>query len=269
MVQQQAMSNNSGLRVRVVSALIMVPAAVAIIWIGREAFLAFLILLAAFMAWEWSRIASAVSRTAWVTMACILGATLLSLGLNLPLLAIMIVLMLGAMLVFLIERNSGMHGRILMFGGTLYIGAALLSAGWLRMQNDGIMLFLWLVAMVIATDVGAYVSGRSIGGAKLAPSISPNKTWAGLIGGMIAAATVSAVFAHFTGNDLQAAILLGLVLAAVAQTGDLLESWMKRQSGFKDSSNLIPGHGGILDRMDGFLAATPTFAFYIYYTSIV
>jgi len=262
------MSNSSGLRARILSALVMIPVAVAIIWIGQELFLFFLVALTCFMSWEWSRISSADSKAAWVLMACFICGALVAAGMNLPLLAINIVLMFGAIVVFFLERNSGAHGRILMFGGTIYIGAALLAAGWLRMQSDGIMLFFWLVAMVIATDVGAYIAGRSIGGPKLAPAISPNKTWAGLFGGMMAAAIISTVFASYLGNALPEAIVLGGVLAIVAQMGDLLESWLKRQSGYKDSSSLIPGHGGVLDRMDGFLAATPTFAFYIYYISV-
>ena len=261
------MKNNSGLRARILSALVMFPVVVAIIWIGHEVFLAFLILLATLMAWEWSRISSAKSHAAWIVMASFLGGTLLFVGLDFPLLAILAILLFGAVFVSILERYSGAHGRVLMFGGTLYIGAALLTASWLRIQNDGAILFLWLLAMVIATDIGAYIAGRSIGGAKLAPKISPNKTWAGLIGGMIAAAIVSALFAYYMNSTLFEAALLGGLIAVVAQSGDLTESWMKRKSGHKDSSNLIPGHGGILDRLDGFLAATPTFAFYVYYTN--
>jgi len=120
---------------------------------------------------------------------------------------------------------------------------------------------------VIATDVFAYFFGRSIGGPKIAPSISPSKTWAGLIGGMIGAAvwlglwvatfhytsgyTTMAELAEATAEDSLGAAALGVVLAAAAQSGDFFESWLKRKAGMKDSSKLIPGHGGVFDRVDG------------------
>jgi phosphatidate cytidylyltransferase len=121
-----------------------------------------------------------------------------------------------------------------------------------------------LVGVVITTDVGAYFTGRSIGGPKIAPRISPSKTWAGLGGGMLAAALWSILVAvvlsrWFSWNTLEApgavwlAALAGATLAIVAQCGDFLESWMKRKAGLKDSSNLIPGHGGVFDRIDGLL----------------
>lgn len=267
MAQQPAMSNSSELRTRILSALVMFPIAVGIIWIGHEVFLFFLILLSAFMAWEWARITGSKSHSAWVVMSVFVGASLLSSGLNLPPLMIIGLLFVGAFIVMLLARGSGFHGRILMYAGTLYIGAALLCAYWLRMQDNGVMLLLWVVAMVIATDIGAYIAGRLIGGPKLAPAISPNKTWAGLLGGMSGAATVGALFAIFSGIVIRDAVILGAALAVVAQLGDLSESWMKRRSGQKDSSNLIPGHGGILDRADGFLAATPAFSLYIYYST--
>ena len=116
-----------------------------------------------------------------------------------------------------------------------------------------------VIAVVIATDVGAYFSGRSIGGPKIAPNISPSKTWAGLCGGMLAAGLVSAgFFAWNTGEIalrpmLFIAFAIGALLAVVAQSGDFFESWLKRRAGVKDSSNLIPGHGGVFDRVDGLL----------------
>ena len=122
-----------------------------------------------------------------------------------------------------------------------------------------IPLVIFPVLIVIATDVGAYFSGRSIGGPKIAPAISPSKTWAGLIGGMIAAGLMLAgTFIWNTGDAsirpmLLLAFVIGAVLAVVAQAGDFFESWLKRKAGMKDSSNLIPGHGGVFDRIDGLL----------------
>ena len=119
----------------------------------------------------------------------------------------------------------------------------------------------YLVALVIATDIGAYFTGRAFGGPKIARRISPSKTWSGLVGGMLAAGLVALVpayaFAHGMKLDLStlvATFLLGMTAAVVAQVGDFFESWMKRRAGVKDSSGLIPGHGGLLDRIDGLLA---------------
>ncbi len=118
---------------------------------------------------------------------------------------------------------------------------------------------LGVIAVVIATDTGAYFSGRAIGGPKIAPRISPSKTWAGLAGGMVAAGLVSAsTFVWNTGELVMRPMLfiafaIGAALAVLAQVGDFFESWLKRKAGVKDSSKLIPGHGGVFDRVDGLL----------------
>jgi phosphatidate cytidylyltransferase len=122
------------------------------------------------------------------------------------------------------------------------------------------MPLLWLFLVVWATDIFAYFVGRGIGGAKLAPSISPGKTWAGLVGGMLGAAVVGGIVSTATGGPIWLAIVAAPVLAVVAQAGDLFESLLKRRAGVKDSGTLIPGHGGALDRLDGLLFATPVYA---------
>ncbi len=138
--------------------------------------------------------------------------------------------------------------------GTAYVALAVISLASLPL---GVV--LGIVAVVIATDTGAYFSGRAIGGPKIAPEISPSKTWAGLGGGMLAAGIVSAgTFVWNTGELVMRPMLFiafttGAMLAVVAQTGDFFESWLKRRAGMKDSSQLIPGHGGVFDRVDGLL----------------
>ena len=137
-----------------------------------------------------------------------------------------------------------------------YALAALVALLWLRHQPVmGRETILWIVACIWATDIGAYFVGASAGGAKLAPRISPSKTWSGLIGGMAWAAAVSAAmgFAFGLGTTLSLAAI-GACLAVVGQIGDLVESAAKRGAGVKDSGNLIPGHGGLLDRVDGLVA---------------
>ncbi len=139
-------------------------------------------------------------------------------------------------------------------GGAAYVGLAVAVLVVLPPE-----VVIGILAVVIATDTGAYFSGRAIGGPKIAPAISPSKTWAGLLGGTLAAGLVS--FAFFFSNvgersfSVMGAIAfgIGMMLAIVAQAGDFLESWMKRRAGVKDSSNLIPGHGGVFDRVDGLL----------------
>ena len=133
---------------------------------------------------------------------------------------------------------------------------------WLRgVPELGLALLVWLFVVVWTTDTAAYFAGRAIGGPRLAPAISPSKTWAGLCGGMLGAALTGALAAWLLGSGrlLQAAGL-GALLAVVAQLGDLVESGSKRAAGVKDSGTLIPGHGGLLDRVDGLLFAAPVFA---------
>ncbi|MGE3395344.1 MAG: phosphatidate cytidylyltransferase [Sphingomonas sp.] len=142
--------------------------------------------------------------------------------------------------------------RIVVGWGVLYIGVpafALLSLSWVWET-----IVLWVFFVTWATDILAYFAGRAIGGPKLAPRISPNKTWAGLIGGMIGAGLVG--YATATWFEMEPLFLwLGAPLGAIAQAGDLYESWEKRRAGIKDSGRMLPGHGGVLDRLDGLLAA--------------
>ncbi len=143
-----------------------------------------------------------------------------------------------------------------------YSIAAVLALLWLRHQPSfGRETILWIVACVWATDIGAYFVGSLAGGAKLAPTISPGKTWSGLVGGMCFAAVASAACGlAFDAGDTPTLALTGIAIAAVAQAGDLFESAAKRRAGVKDSGRLIPGHGGLLDRIDGLIAALVTVA---------
>ncbi len=135
-------------------------------------------------------------------------------------------------------------------GGIVYVGLAALVLDRLRNGLPEISHILVLIGSVIAVDVGAYFAGRAIGGPKIAPSISPSKTWAGLGGGIVGAALLLGGLSHGDPGH----IAIAPVIAVVAQAGDFFESWMKRRAGVKDSGHLIPGHGGLFDRVDGLLA---------------
>lgn len=149
--------------------------------------------------------------------------------------------------------SSNLAKILWIFGGILYIGTAAAFLAFLRDANMTTILISF-IGIVISTDTGAYFSGRAIGGPKIAPKISPSKTWAGLGGGMLAAALFMVVFTYFQSGKVNFAFAaLGAFLAVVAQAGDFFESWMKRRAGVKDSGTMIPGHGGFLDRLDGLL----------------
>jgi len=177
--------------------------------------------------------------------------------------------------------STGMTQRIVWsIIGVIYIGLAAAMLAFMRSDMFGIAMVLVVAGAVIATDIGAYFAGRAIGGPKIAPALSPSKTWAGLFGGMIGAFLVVLawrIYAHYDfvqttamivvpareaslfdgldwGVTLGQSALLGAGIAIVAQAGDFFESWMKRRAGVKDSGNLIPGHGGVFDRVDGLLA---------------
>jgi phosphatidate cytidylyltransferase len=145
-------------------------------------------------------------------------------------------------------------------GGIAYLGLPATALVWLRMHEGGGSIdVIWLLLVVWATDCLAYFTGRGIGGPKLAPQISPSKTWAGLIGGVAGAAIVGGGVSLGLGAAGLAPTLLAAILAVISQVGDLFESHLKRRAGVKDSGALIPGHGGVLDRVDGLLFAAPVY----------
>ncbi len=244
----------------------LLPVALAAIWAGGVWFSLFVGLALVAMAWEWAGLC-APGQIAVVAATAVLGIvilTIVTLGLYWPAVA---VAGLGAIVVAALVRQQTLADRAIAGFGVVYISAACAGAVWLRAQEGlGAMLVLWLVLVVVATDIGAYAAGRSIGGPKLAPRISPNKTWAGLIGGAAAAAVVGVAAARSLpaiGTETWRVAGIGAGLAVVAQLGDLLESHLKRRAGVKDSGTLIPGHGGVLDRLDGVLAAVPVFVAFI------
>jgi phosphatidate cytidylyltransferase len=143
--------------------------------------------------------------------------------------------------------------------GVVYCGLPVLALLLIRRQDEGLVYAFWALAVVWMTDIGAYFSGRAIGGPKLAPTISPNKTWAGLGGGVVLAGLFG-VFMHYYAGLAVRLTLASPLLSVVAQAGDLYESHLKREAGVKDSGTILPGHGGLLDRLDGLVPVAPVAA---------
>ncbi|MDE2494926.1 MAG: phosphatidate cytidylyltransferase, partial [Alphaproteobacteria bacterium] len=218
---------------------------------GGTPYLAVVVAATAFIAArEWQRIVGekAVSLELVPTAATIwlmLAAFVLSPHGSAP----YVILLCGALLVLVLSavRRSRPLWRA---GGVLYLGIPSLAILVLReVPPHGAWLIGALFAVVWATDTGALIVGNLVGGPKFVPQLSPNKTWSGTIGGVAAAAVAEAIFIAVIGGDAGAAALFGAVLAMFAHLGDLFESWVKRRFHLKDSGSLIPGHGGVLDRI--------------------
>ena len=249
------MAAASELRTRVLSGIAMTAVAVAVIWAGGVAFWALVSLLAVLMMVEWAQMAQAPR---WQVM---LGA-LFAAGLMVSALGFVDPTKLMAFEDRLIAQTVDLAGlgaillavisfRARLGAGLLYAVFPAVALIFLREQpGQGLWLALWTMMLVWATDIGAYFAGRAIGGPKLAPRLSPNKTWAGLVGGAVTAAIVGALIA-WQGRMSPFCWVAAAPLAVAAQMGDLFESWLKRRSGVKDSGRLLPGHGGVLDRLDG------------------
>jgi len=246
----------SSLRLRIVSALVMAPVALAAVWLGGPWLSALVLLAVAGMGWEWARLTSGggFGATGAVTMATgviSVGALLLGVDLGIA----FALALAGSATVLAVAALTRAAAPLWAAAGTLWIALGAAAFLYLALAG-GRGMVLWLLAVVWATDIGAYAAGRSIGGPRLAPRLSPNKTWAGLAGGVASAVLAGLITARLGGGPGGVIALLSAGLAVVAQLGDLAESLAKRHFGVKDSSKLIPGHGGLLDRLDGLLAAS-------------
>lgn len=249
---------------RIGSAIVLVIGALLALWLGGWVFAAVIAAAVLLMAYEWSALAADLDAAdrlllqALCALLPMLGVLVAARGGD-GVLAVVLTAPLAAACMAL----KGPRGSIRAGLGVFYLGLPTVTVVWLRGEPGGVALVLWLLLVVWTTDIAAYVAGRSIGGAKLAPAISPGKTWAGLVGGVAAAAVVGAVTSRLAGGAVWIGGAAGAGLAVVAQAGDLFESFMKRRAGVKDSGSLIPGHGGALDRLDGLLWAAPVYALLI------
>ncbi len=239
------------LLIRIVAALVLAPLAIAIAYAGGWLWIALVALAAVGLYVEWLTVVGAVQIGAIVP-----GAT--------ALLITGICLAWGRIDASLVVLAFGLAGvawlspplRRWTAGGFCYAAGAEMASVLIRLdQVWGFVALLLVLLVVWGTDIGGYFAGRGIGGPKLWPRVSPRKTWAGAIGGFAASLVVAAGFAAFGLGRTGPLLLLGSLLSIVSQFGDLFESAVKRRFGVKDSSHIIPGHGGLLDRLDGFVAA--------------
>ncbi|MCW0182964.1 MAG: phosphatidate cytidylyltransferase [Zavarzinia sp.] len=249
------------LRVRLTSGVILAMVGLAAVHLGGVWFLALVGIVGLLLVHEWDRITTGNGSGALAALHG--GFFLAALAAGVAGRFDLALLLTGSSVptAVLFARLRGI-GALWPAMAVPYVALPCLAMIWLRFDATlGTAQVYWLLATIWATDTGAYAAGRAIGGPKLAPRISPKKTWAGLIGGVIAAVVVGGVTA--SGVELPHPLGLALVSGVVggwSQVGDLCESAMKRHFGVKDSSNLIPGHGGFLDRLDGLLFAAPVAA---------
>lgn len=244
------------LKLRIASGVVLAAVTLAATWFGGLAFQLLSALIALLVYYEWSTITGLQegdfqgNAVGWLAIVIIAGLIVTGyIGYSLPVLAAFVVL---TVLWVSLQKTSWW-----LPGGIAYAGLTGISLAALRGADDlGLMATLFVFAVVWATDIFAYFTGRAIGGPKLAPRISPGKTWSGAIGGTICGilAGVAVFMAYFSLQDLRIPII-ALVLSVASQLGDLFESFIKRRFGVKDSSRLIPGHGGVMDRVDGLIFA--------------
>ena len=256
---------SGGLMTRVVTGVVLIAVAIAAVWAGDLAFTALVMAAVLLMSAEWSvmhGIARGFRVASLVALAFVAGVTVYVSAAD-----ALIVLAASAGVIGLFMRRFDRKRAFWAAAGLLYCGLPMVALLWLRARPDmGLSATITVFAIVWSTDVAAFFVGRAIGGPRFAPSISPNKTWAGVAGGCLAAASIGSlsgiglvVGAGGQPMDTTAAIValatLGAIyggcLGLVAIGGDLFESWLKRRAGIKDSGNLLPGHGGVMDRIDG------------------
>ncbi|WP_395675585.1 phosphatidate cytidylyltransferase [Inquilinus sp.] len=256
-------AKRSNLTLRILSSLVLGPLILAAVYVGRWEFAVIVGLLAVLGVDEWLRLVLRRPPPGWARAAAAIAIVAVTIATGCAGAIAGLVVLAAATVLFDIAVNLrlGTPGRMPGLG-LPYLGLTVVAL--LHLRQDGWQPVLWLLLVVWATDIGGYIFGRWIGGPKLAPRLSPKKTWAGLIGGAglaaVAGAAAIAVL-HRAGAAVPAALGAAL-LAVVAQAGDLAESAIKRHYGVKDSGTLIPGHGGVLDRIDGLLAAAPVFALF-------
>ena len=259
----------SNVPVRIGTALAIAAVVLIFLWLGGWFWAAFAGALAVRMAYEWVRMAelkphSLALQYLVVVFLAVGGAWVLSLGVEDGLVLPLLVVAVGAIFALMAVRRKfslwqGLNARHLWLGAA-YLSVPLVAMLWLRgfgtgFDTPGARRVLFVILIVVAADAGAYFAGKTIGGPKFIPRLSPNKTWAGFAGGLVAGGLLGGVLAEIWSDDFFEGVLVGLVLVVAAVAGDFLESGFKRHFGVKDTGGILPGHGGVLDRVDSHMAA--------------
>ena len=272
-------ANDTVLKTRIITALILAPIAIGGIFflppLGFALFTGGIITLGA---WEWANMSGIVAPAARVAYALVVAAVLYGL-LNVPAVAVLWLALFWWILCFLLVRSyPGGSERWGSVAARAIMGLLVLVPAWVGLNHirtggfefgdstNNLLVILYVFCVVWVADIGAYFAGRAFGKAKLAPRVSPGKSWAGVWGGLVAVAVFAIIIGMLASATVGQSLLLviaSLVTGLVSVLGDLLESMLKRFRGIKDSSQLLPGHGGIMDRIDSLTAAIPVFALII------
>ena len=276
-------ANFTTLQKRVLTSLLMIPVVIGAMRSGHPFIDILVYFVGIMLAWEWS--AMMPNKRANVYAVCYtfaLGCSLIVFN------RIVLFLLIAAVTAFVYFKAKDEEHRNLLTLGVPYISIGVGALCWMYYLFDAFgsmpgekgsfVMTLWFILMVWSVDIGGYVIGLSLRGPKLAPRISPNKTWSGLIGGVILAVAISFIYMYVAKNIFGLPLpmseqlkfaQLGAMIAFVAQIGDLVESAIKRHLNIKDSSSLIPGHGGVLDRFDSFIYTAPVFYYFITVMKII
>ena len=240
---------SSDLKSRVVVGILLIALALGVVWQGGWWLTALVAAGVLLIFAEWAMMHGIGRTWRFVGLAVLAGCCIaVQSG---QLIEASVGLLIAAVMLRMSVRMLKVSDARWMAGGLLYAGLPAIALIWLRVQPQGLGLVLWVLTLVWATDIFAYFAGRAIGGPRIAPRISPKKTWAGLVGGVIGAMVVGGLVADWANFPAPLFATLSGGLAVVAQAGDFFESWLKRRVGVKDSGTLLPGHGGIMDRVDG------------------
>lgn len=247
-----SVKGSSNLFVRVIAALILAPITIMVVFAGGWIWILLVTAVAIGLFYEWDGIVNR-QRDPRIIAVGVIALELIGLALWFQWtgIAFTTAIIAPSLIAFLSTERQAWN-----VGGFIYAAAALMASVLVRLDPaDGFYALVYPLLIVWVTDIGGYFAGRMIGGPKLAPVISPKKTWAGAIGGLVLSLILALAATALGVGRLIPMIVIAILLSIVSQFGDLFESWVKRKFGVKDSGQIIPGHGGLLDRLDGFVAA--------------
>ena len=252
--EKRAPAAGGEFRMRVISAAILGPVALAAVILGGWAFAALMAVMAALAIGEWA-VMTGAAEPAWPRFVAALSlvAGIAALQAGVPGIGVLLIALPAALAVL-----GGWRLRTLGWvgAGLVYVGVPAVALVLFRQPEPaGLLAILFILFVVWATDIGAYFGGRGLGGPKLWPRVSPKKTWSGALSGLVAALVAGGATAGIGGASVRTGLALAVPLSVAAQAGDLFESAVKRRFGVKDSGTVIPGHGGVLDRVDGLFGA--------------